>query len=78
MSENAERFPTYEDLELEDTVYFVSYYSSKGMGNTEALITGEIVSLEQVEEIEKLIEEQEDLTGVKVINFIPLRLTGTF
>lgn len=56
-----------------DVVYFVSYYSSMGMGNIDVTISGFISGIEVVGEVEKLIEEQEGLRDVKIINFIPLR-----
>lgn len=65
-----------DNMNEQDVIYFVSYYTprGRGMGNTEAVISGEIVSLDQVMEIEKMIEQEHSLTDVTIINFFPLRM----
>ena len=57
-----------------DIIYFVSYYSSQGIGNTEVTMLGEIVNAGQIAEIEQLIEKDFGLDNVSVINFFPIRL----
>lgn len=63
-----------EEQIQQDIIYFVSYYSSQGMGNTEVTMLGEIVNAGQIAEIEQLIEKDFGLDNVKVINFFPIRL----
>jgi len=63
-----------EEQTEQDIIYFVSYYSSQGMGNTEVTMLREIISLGQVVEVEELIEQDFSLTNVNVINFFPIRL----
>ena len=64
----------FDELENKDYVYFVSYYHSRGFGNTEVVMGSQILSIDQIISIEKLVEENYKLKNVKVKNWILFRI----
>ena len=64
----------FDELENKDYVYFVSYYHSRGFGNTEVVMDGEIISMEQIASIQEYIAKEFGLKDVKVKNWLPLRV----
>jgi len=63
-----------KEEEGHEYVYFVSYSHSKGFGNVEVSMTGEIVDVDAVYDMAKEIEENLSLHDVVILNFFPLRL----
>jgi hypothetical protein len=56
--------------------YFISYkHSNRGFGNCELPINIKITSIEHIREIQRVIEDKYNITGVLIDNFILLRET---